>query len=743
MSGTRTIGRLSASLLISALAACGGGGGGDDSNSNELPSVHLTSTATTLTEGATLTITATLSSPSDTAVTVPLTVGGSASNGGFDYSLSHNAITIVAGATSASVSLNTYDDALDEGDETVILTAGIPGNATAGAITAMILSIIDNDDPPLASFALASQRIDEGATATLSVLLSAPSSMPISVPYTVGGSAGSADYAISGALTIAPGGTSAALTLSAADDTAAEADETAVVTLGTPSHASLGAIAATEMTIDDNDAAPAATGTISGRVADAATGAGLPGVAVSSGTRTTASDADGNYVLTGVVASPSTMVRFSEIGRVPQSRSTQALMAANAEATINVPMLAIAVSETYDPTTARQIIVAGSSASVQLPANALRRAGGGMPVGAVTARVTPIAPASDVELMPGNYLSSVAGGGSAPIESFGALDVSFVDADGAALDLANGVSSTLRIPVSTRASSLPATIPLYYFDSGSGLWNQEGTATLQGTAPNRYYEGAVTRLSTWNADQPYTTVTVRGCVQTADGSGVGGAIVKSEGKNYTGSASTVTDTDGSFTVAAKSNSQVFLQASKDVQISNSPQVDVLGADITLPRCLVLATAQVSIKLTWGAEPEDLDSHTLAANRDEHIFYGQPGELAANPYVALDVDDTSDFGPEITTISRLARNRRYQFYVDNYSSSYHPGQTGSPARVELIYAGRQFVFTPPAGETMQTPVWNVFQLATDANCNVTVLPLQQFLSSEPANPNPGNDASYCD
>ena len=491
-----------------------------------------------------------------------------------------------------------------------------------------------------------------------------------------------------------------------------------------------------------DDESPEPTGSISGRVTDAATGASLAGVAVASGSRSTQSDSEGNYQLTGIVPSPSVMVTFAKSDRVPQSRTTQALTTADAEVIINVPLLAIAATDTYDPSSARHISVPGSTASVQMPANSLRRADGSMPTGMVTARVTPIAPAGNVEVMPGNYLSSTAGGGTAPIESFGALDVSFTDANGAALNLANGMNSTLRIPVSSRAASLPPTIPLFYFDTTTGMWKQEGTAALQGTSANRYYEGTVTHFTTWNADQAYNTVTISGCVQAVDGSRVVSAIVKSEGKNYIGSASTMTDASGNYTVAVKSNSQVFLQATKDTEISNSPEVDVLGANISLSECLTLTAAKVSIKLTWGAEPQDLDSHTLAANSDEHIYYSEQGSLAVAPFVALDVDDTTGYGPEVTTISRLAKNRKYRFYVDNYSGTFDPGQTGSPARVELIYGGRQFIFTPPAGETTETNVWNVFELSTDSSCNATVTPLQQFAAIASENPNVGNDASYC-
>jgi uncharacterized protein YfaP (DUF2135 family) len=118
-------------------------------------------------------------------------------------------------------------------------------------------------------------------------------------------------------------------------------------------------------------------------------------------------------------------------------------------------------------------------------------------------------------------------------------------------------------------------------------------------------------------------------------------------------------------------------------------------------------------------------------------------LTDQPYIALDVDDVSGFGPEVTTFSRLARNRRYSFYVHNYSQSFGPGQTDSPAKVEITSAGVQTVFTPPAGETEETLYWHVFDLTTNQQCVVTIVPIQRFTTAEPVNQNIGNASTYCE
>ena len=72
-------------------------------------------------------------------------------------------------------------------------------------------------------------------------------------------------------------------------------------------------------------------------------------------------------------------------------------------------------------------------------------------------------------VMPGNYQTGTA---AAPqlIESNGALQVEFADADGTKLQLAAGQTATIRIPaVSRGGAALPTTIPLFYLDETTGL----------------------------------------------------------------------------------------------------------------------------------------------------------------------------------------------------------------------------------------------------------------------------------
>jgi len=86
------------------------------------------------------------------------------------------------------VTLTVVDDALDEANETVVLTLGTPTNATLGTTTVHTATITDNDAAPTVEFTAAAQSNGEGvATVTAIVQLSAVSGQEVTVPYTVGG----------------------------------------------------------------------------------------------------------------------------------------------------------------------------------------------------------------------------------------------------------------------------------------------------------------------------------------------------------------------------------------------------------------------------------------------------------------------------------------------------------------------------------------------------------------------------
>jgi uncharacterized protein YfaP (DUF2135 family) len=481
-------------------------------------------------------------------------------------------------------------------------------------------------------------------------------------------------------------------------------------------------------------------GTITGRAIDAATAQGVAGVRVSVGGRSATTDATGAFRLDGVGSGSRLSVVFSSDTHAETARI--ASVAATGSADVQARLVRIGTTADVAADTGGTVTMTGSPARVVLAPASLQRADGSTPTGRVTVRLTPIDPASDTAVMPGDF-TTVVDGVSTPIESFGAMEVRLTDTAGAALNLRAGQTAVLRIPLASRASSPPATIPLFYFDTAAGRWVQEGTATLAGTGADRYYEGTVSHFTVWNADQVMNSVRVSGCVADALGVRVAGALVASDGIDYSGTSSTTTDANGNFTIPIRLNSSATLVGLSNGLLSNTLRAGPYAADTQLPSCLALGQtgAGITMKLTWGAAPGDLDSH-LYTPSGAHVYFSRKGSLLAEPFANLDVDDTSSFGPEVITLTRLMVGT-YRYHVDNYSGFRAGSFTNATARVELNVPGRAAeLFTPPTVEEPSgTRVWTLFELDVDAQCNVTVRRVPGFSASAPTPP-VASTPQYC-
>lgn len=466
---------------------------------------------------------------------------------------------------------------------------------------------------------------------------------------------------------------------------------------------------------------------VSGRVVDGLTGAPLAGIAVAVGARTTTTDAQGQFNLTGVPPSARATVTFSGANYSEGARIVS--IGDPGASSVLARLLPVTATAVLDAGAGGTVGNAAGTARVVLAAASLARADGSVLTGNATVNVTAIDPSLDSSLMPGDY-TTLSGGNAVPIESFGAIGVQITDAAGQPANLRAGQTATLRIPLGSRSENAPATIPLFYFDMASGRWQQEGSATLQGTGTGRYYEGTVTHFSVWNADRISETVWVNGCVADNAGTRVSGATLTSDGIDYSGTSSAVSGANGLFRIAVRANSLATLIGLQGTLLTNTLRVTSGGAEMTLPDCLVLAANAngVSIKLTWGANPSDLDSHLWTPSGTE-VYYSNKGQLAAAPFANLDVDDTDSFGPEVITLTKLMVGT-YKYAVRNYSGYGDGPMKSSGARVELVLpGGRTELFVPPAtGETAATDYWTLFDLTVDAQCNITVTRTEAYTAT---------------
>ncbi len=186
----------------------------------------ISAVPTTIVEnGGTSTVTVTLDQAPTSAsgFTVPLTFAGTAVRG-TDFDVPES-ITVAQGQTTGSVTLISKDDAIDEDDETVVIS--IEGQQS------ITLTITDDDEPATMRISVVPSTIAEnGGTSTVTVTLDqAPTSASgFTVPLTFAGTAvRGVDFDAPESITVAQGQTTGSVTLTSSDDAIDEDDETIVV----------------------------------------------------------------------------------------------------------------------------------------------------------------------------------------------------------------------------------------------------------------------------------------------------------------------------------------------------------------------------------------------------------------------------------------------------------------------------------------------------------------------------------
>ena len=115
-----------------------------------------------------------------------------------------------------------------------------------------------------------------------------------------------------------------------------------------------------------------------------------------------------------------------------------------------------------------------------------------------------------------------------------------------------------------------------------------------------------------------------------------------------------------------------------------------------------------IILSWGAHPEDLDSHIFTpsiSGYNYHIYYADKGDLYHLPFISLDVDDISSYGPETITIEKTYTGK-YYYSVHHYSG--YGNLAGSNATVSL-YGINGFIRSWSVPTSGNDRWWNVFSI----------------------------------
>jgi ribosomal protein L35AE/L33A len=211
--------------------------------------------------GGSATITVTRAGGSNGAVGVSYTTSNGNASAGSDYTTASGTLSWADGDTSdKTFSVPITNDNVYEGDETVNLTLSSPtGGATLGSPNTAVLTIIDNEQPPVGTlqFSAATYNVNEnGGIATITVTRTGGSNGAVGVSYTTSNgtaSAGSDYTTTSGTLSWANGDTSdKTFSVPITNDNVYEGDETVNLTLNSPTGgATLGSLNTAVLTIVD------------------------------------------------------------------------------------------------------------------------------------------------------------------------------------------------------------------------------------------------------------------------------------------------------------------------------------------------------------------------------------------------------------------------------------------------------------------------------------------------------------
>ena len=334
---------------------------------------------------------------------------------------------------------------------------------------------------------------------------------------------------------------------------------------------------------------------LSGIVRDAS-GTPIEGVSIVSGSSAATTNTDGFFEFDQIqvvsVLNDRSVVRFSKAGYFDVVRSMDADDDAADGASWEVVMCRkenndFTSIKTYS-SSSDQTLQAGEM-KIDMPQDGYKVDGTGAGyAGKVKSEMVYLDPNNErfAEMMPGGDLAAVrSDNSSAQLVSYGMTDLNMYAENGDKLQLKDGSKAKLTFPIPAgMGENPPASIPLWSFNEKTGLWEEEGSAALQGNV----YVGEVAHFSWVNLDYPEKQGTVYGYVKDDTGKALPGVRL-SIGQLL---ASTVSKSDGYYSHEVPANTDFSITV-KDLYYGGinqkvSVKVPALSpgerrqVDITLP-----------------------------------------------------------------------------------------------------------------------------------------------------------------
>lgn len=235
----------------------------------------------------------------------------------------------------------------------------------------------------------------------------------------------------------------------------------------------------------------------------------IEGVSISIGSSTATTDSNGVFMINSATVNQRFgYIKAEKTGYIHASRS---VVPSNGTNKVTIMMLEATVVGSVTSGSSGTV-TANDGSSVSFDGNFIKEDGSTYD-GSVDVILHHLDPADDdMPLqMPGMLYAENENGAERMLQTLGMLAVELRGSAGEDLNLAEGSTSEIKIPVDASLMSIaPTTIPLWYFDEANGYWKEEGEATLQGNM----YVGTVSHFSFWNYDIPAEAITL--CVTITD-----------------------------------------------------------------------------------------------------------------------------------------------------------------------------------------------------------------------------------
>ena len=228
---------------------------------HDVPAVTVSFGAATyaVAEGSNVTVKVTLSAAPERSVTVPLTASNQGGASAADYSGIPANMVFASGDTEQTFTVAATQDTVDDDGESVKLTFGtLPTAVTAGTTATSTVTITDDDVPAVTvSYGAATYAVAEGSNVTVKVTLSAAPERTVTIPLTATNHAGTTDSDYSGvpaSVTFGATETEKSFDFAAAADDVDDDGESVALAFGTlPDGVNAGTIAASTVSITDDD----------------------------------------------------------------------------------------------------------------------------------------------------------------------------------------------------------------------------------------------------------------------------------------------------------------------------------------------------------------------------------------------------------------------------------------------------------------------------------------------------------